>query len=79
MLVITVQVWVWAVTFLATGALHGMEPALYFTLISFTTAGVGDVVLTTEWRLLSGITVANGFLSFGWCTAYLVEILRRTA
>ena len=78
MLVVTIQVWVWSLTFLMVGAIQGLEPALYFTVVSFTTAGFGDITLTHEWRLLSGITAANGFLSFGWSTAYMVELVRRT-
>lgn len=79
MLVHTVQVWIWAVTFHLTGALNGFETSLYFSLVSFTTVGYGDITLGPEWRLLSGITAANGFLSFGWSTAYMVELVRRTA
>lgn len=78
MLVITIQVWVWAIAFLLVGAIDGLEPALYFTTVSFTTAGFGDITLGHDWRLLSGITAANGFLSFGWSTAYMVELVRRT-
>lgn len=79
MLVHTIQVWIWAGSFMAVGAIDDLEPALYFTIVSFTTAGFGDIILTHDWRLLSGITAANGFLSFGWSTAYMVELVRRTA
>ena len=79
LLVQTIIVWLWAVVFLLVGALPEFEPALYFSLVSFTTVGYGDVVLDPQWRLLSGLTAANGFLSFGWSTAYMVELVRRTA
>lgn len=78
MLVHTIQVWIWALVFYDVGAFTELEPALYFTLVSFTTAGYGDITLSHDWRLLSGITAANGFLSFGWSTAYMVELVRRT-
>ncbi len=74
-----VNVSIWALTFLAVGALQSFEPALYFAMVSFTTAGFGDITLTHEWRLLSGFTTANGFIMFGWSTAYMVELVRRTA
>jgi hypothetical protein len=77
--VITIQVWVWALAFLFAGAIAGLEPALYFTTVAFTTLGFGDITLDPSWRLLSGMTAANGFLSFGWSTAYMVELVRRTA
>ena len=75
----TIEVWVWAMVLLATGAVDGLEPALYFALVSFTTVGFGDITLTPEWRLLSALIAANGFLLFGWSTAYMVELIRRTA
>lgn len=78
LLAITIQIWVWALAFLLAGAIDGLEPALYFTTVSFTTLGFGDITLDPSWRLLSGITAANGFLSFGWSTAYMVELVRRT-
>lgn len=75
----TVEVWLWALVLLAVGAVQGLEPALYFALVSFTTVGFGDITLTAEWRLLSALIGANGFLLFGWSTAYMVELVRRTA
>ena len=79
MAVHSVQVWIWAVTFYAVGAFDELEPALYFSLVSFSTVGFGDITLGPDWRLLSGLTAANGFISFGWSTAYMVELVRRTA
>ncbi len=75
----TIEVWIWAMVLLATGAVDGLEPALYFALVAFTTVGFGDITLTPEWRLLSALIAANGFLLFGWSTAYMVELVRRTA
>ena len=79
MLVHTVNVWVWAATFYVIGAFQEFEPSLYFSLVSFSTLGFGDITLDHQWRLLSGLTAANGLLSFGWSTAYMVELVRRTA
>lgn len=79
MLVQTVNVWIWATTFYLVGAFTQFEPSLYFSLVSFTTVGFGDITLSHDWRLLSGLTAAAGFLSFGWSTAYMVELVRRTA
>lgn len=78
LLVHTINVWLWATVFHLVGAIADFEPALYFSLVAFTTVGFGDITLGSDWRLLSGLTAANGFLSFGWSTAYMVELLRRT-
>jgi hypothetical protein len=79
LLVQTLLVWLWALVFVLIGAFSDVEPALYFSLVTFTTVGYGDVTLSPDWRLLSGLTAANGFISFGWSTAYMVELVRRTA
>ena len=79
LLVQTINVWIWASVFLFVGAFTAFEPALYFSLVSFTTVGFGDITLSHDWRLMSGLTAANGFLSFGWSAAYMVELVRRTA
>lgn len=79
LLVETINVWIWALVFVGVGAINSLEPAVYFSLTSFTTLGIGDIALGADWRILSGLTAANGFLSFGWSTAYMVEIVRRTA
>jgi len=79
MLVQTANVWVWAVSFYVMGVFIHFEPALYFSLVSYSTLGFGDIVLDEKWRLLSGMAAANGLLCFGWSTAYLVELVRRTA
>jgi hypothetical protein len=74
----TVNVWVWATTFYLVGVFQDFEPSLYFSLVTFSTLGFGDIILDEKWRLLSGLTAANGLLSFGWSTAYMVELVRRT-
>ncbi|MEM7427827.1 MAG: ion channel [Pseudomonadota bacterium] len=71
------QVSLWAVVLFATGAVKGAEASLYFSLVCFTTLGFGDITLPVEWRFLSAIIGANGFLMFGWSTAYMVELIRR--
>ncbi len=79
LLVHTINVWIWAIVFMLVGAFAEFEPALYFSLVSFTTVGFGDITLGHEWRILSGLTAANGFLTFGWSAAYMVDLVRKTA
>lgn len=76
LMILTASVWIWAFAFYAIGAFPSLEESLYFALVSFTTLGFGDVILPNEWRLLSGMIAANGFLNFGLMTALMVEALR---
>lgn len=73
----SVQIWLYALTYLALGQFDTVEPALYFSTSTFTTAGYGDVVLSPAWRMLSAIESANGFLLIGWSTAFLVSVTAR--
>lgn len=68
------EIWLWAATFLRLELFDGLEPALYFAAVSYTTLGFGDVIVDPPWRLLSGAAAANGLLLFGLSAAFLVEI-----
>lgn len=74
---LSIGAWLWAITYLTMGAFEALEPALYFSIVSFTTLGFGDVVLPEKWRILSGLSAANGLILFGLSTAFLVEFLSR--
>jgi hypothetical protein len=51
---------------------------LYFAFVNYTTLGYGDVTPVERWRLLGPMTAMNGVLLFGWSTAVIFEVLRRT-
>jgi hypothetical protein len=72
-----VEVALWALTYTAVGAMTAFEPALYFSMVTFTTLGYGDMVLTEAWRLLASFQAANGVIIFGWTTAMVVALLQR--
>ena len=64
-----IEVWIWAILYLALGAIRTLEEAVYFATVTFSTLGFGDIVLDEKWRLLSSFEAANGLLMFGWTTA----------
>lgn len=74
---ISLCVWLWAFCLVGLGVFHEIEPAVYFSLVSLTTLGFGDIVLDKQWRILSGMMGANGLLIFGLTTAVLVDFLSR--
>lgn len=75
-LVFTIVMWVWALAFVALNIFESFETALYFSMVSFTTLGFGDVILPDNWRLLSGFIATNGFILFGLGTAFMLETLK---
>ncbi|WP_299326426.1 ion channel [Parasphingopyxis sp.] len=74
---LSIAVWLWAVAFMLIGVFKTPEGALYFSAVSFTTLGFGDVLLDKPWRLLSGFIAANGLILFSLITAFLIEAVRR--
>ncbi len=51
--------------------------ALYFSLVTFTTLGYGDLYIHSSWRLLSGIEAVNGIMLIGWTTALIYSLIQR--
>ncbi len=76
-LVSLVEVLVWAVAYLVLNAIEGFEQALYFSMVTFTTLGYGDVVLEEGRRLLASFEAANGIIMFGWTTAIVIYAVQR--
>ena len=73
--VMLVEACCWAAVYLAMGAVQGVETALYFSMVTFTTVGYGDVVLDERWRLLASFEAVNGVIMFGWTTAIVLHAL----
>lgn len=73
----TLELWLWAFAFWATGAIQHFADALYFSAITFSTVGYGDVQVAEDWRLMASLEAMNGFLLIGWSTAFLVAASTR--
>ena len=76
MVMMTFGVWLWAIVLMFTEVFGTLEEAVYYSLVAYTTLGLGDVSIPVERRLLGGMTGANGFLMFGLMTAMLTDTLR---
>ena len=73
----TVQIYVWAGALSLLGALPGYESPIYFSLVSYTTLGYGDVTLADQHRIFGAMSSVNGILCFGISTAFLVGFFSR--
>lgn len=74
---ISISAWSWAGVFLTIDAFQELEPALYFSIVTFTTLGYGDLTLSPQWRILGSFAAVNGLIIFGLNTAFLVEFTSR--
>ena len=72
-----VIIWLWALLylFLQCAPLSNLHDALYFASVVYSTLGFGDIILEDACRMLSGIQGANGFILFGWTSAFIFEIV----
>lgn len=78
MLAHTLEILVWALAYLILAAAPAESDLLYFTFVNYTTLGYGDITPVQAWRLTGPMTAMNGILLFGWSTAVLFEVLRKT-
>lgn len=77
----TLQILLWAVSYLMllpNGEFQTLEEAFYFSIVTFTSLGYGDITLGEGWRVLSGIEALSGILLLGWTTALLFAAVQRT-
>jgi Ion channel len=73
-----IEVVVWAAAYSAADAAPAGAALVYLAFVNYTTLGYGDVVPVERWQLLGPITAMNGVLLFGWSTAVIFEVLRRS-
>ena len=69
------EILVWALLLNSVGAMPDLRTAFYFTGETYTTLGLGDVVLPPEWRQISTLISISGVFAFGWTTGVLVKIV----
>ncbi len=53
-----------------------LEKAIYFSLVTFTTLGYGEITISSTNRILSGFEAMNGVLLLGWTTAMMFSVLQ---
>ncbi len=73
----TAEIWSRAVLYLWLGEFESLERALYFSTVTFTTLGYGDITLQEGWKLLSSLEAANGIILFGVSTAFVFAVIRK--
>ncbi len=76
-LVHTIEIWIWAALYFLLGEFETMERSLYFSTVTFTTLGYGDITLPERWQLLSSLEAVNGIILFGVSTAFVFGVIRK--
>jgi hypothetical protein len=77
-LIHVVEILMWGLFYRWHGFLPDVETAFYFSGVTHTTIGYGDVVLTKPWRLLAPIEGLIGILMCSLSTGFFFVVVSRT-
>lgn len=72
-----IEIWLFALVYIALGAIPQLEPALYFSTISYSTVGYSDVHIAAQWRLVGAFESVLGIFLLGWSTAFFFRMIGR--
>jgi Ion channel len=72
-----IEITVWALFYLWKDAMPELQSALYFSAVTYTTTGYGDLVLPKEWQLVGAVEALTGILMCGWSTGFFFAALSR--
>ena len=69
-----IQILVWALFYVWRGAMPDIATSAYFSAVTYTTTGYGDLVLPQEWRLVGGVEALTGILMCGLSTGLFFAV-----
>jgi Ion channel len=71
------EIMCWAITYALLDAMPELQSAMYFSAVTYTTTGYGDVVLPLRWRLVGAVEALTGILMCGWSTGFFFAIVSK--
>jgi len=72
-----IEISLWALLYASGQAMPNLHTAFYFSAVTYTTTGYGDLVLPEAWRLVGGIEALTGILMCGWSTGFFFAVVNR--
>jgi hypothetical protein len=72
-----IEIAVWAFFYAWDHGMPDLHSAFYFSAVTYTTTGYGDLVLPNEWRLVGGVEALTGILMCGWSAAFFFAVVTR--
>ena len=71
------QILAWAAVYAIGGAMKDFTTAAYFSAVTYTTTGYGDLVLPEEWRVVGGVEALTGILMCGLSTGMFFAVFSK--
>jgi Ion channel len=72
-----VEISAWAALYVWNAAIADLPSALYFSAVTYTTTGYGDIVLPPPWRIDGAMEALTGILMCGWSTGFFFAVVSR--
>src|SRR5687767_13161690 len=72
-----IEISLWALLYAWREAMPDLHAAFYFSAVTYTTTGYGDLVLPREWQLVGAVEALTGILMCGWSTGFFVAVVSR--
>jgi hypothetical protein len=72
-----IEISVWALFYTWKGAMPDLTSGFYFSAVTYTTTGYGDLVLPESWRLVGGVEALTGILMCGWSTGFFFAVVNQ--
>jgi len=72
-----VEISLWAFFYFWKDCMPDANSAFYFSAVTYTTTGYGDLVLPQAWRMVGAIEALTGILMCGWSTGFFFTIIMR--
>ena len=71
------QIAVWACFYTWIRGMPDLSTAFYFSAVTYTTTGYGDLVLPQQWRVIGGIEALTGILMCGLSTGLFFAVFAK--
>lgn len=71
----TLQIIIWACFYYWGDALPDFESAVYFSGVTYTTIGYGDVLVTSPWRIIATVEGLTGIVMCSLSAAFFFSVL----
>ena len=72
-----IEIAVWAVAYAGFGAMPDLTSSIYFSAVTYTTTGYGDLLLPQDWRLVGAIEALTGILMCGLSTGMFFAVFTK--
>ncbi len=69
------EIWLWGLLLWSGGLVQGLHVAIYFSANTYTTLGMGNMVLPHTWHEMSPMIAISGLFAFAWTTSELFNIV----